>query len=317
MTYAIGVDIGGTKIAIGVVERTGRLIKQSVIPTDLSIPPFDMISKINSEIKYIIKKTNILVDDIKGIGIGAPGPLNSKSGIIICPPNLPTWLNIPIQKWVGNEFPFPVKLENDANAATLAEKWIGAGQGHDNFIYMTVSTGIGSGIISDGKLLRGRKGNAGDIGHMVVDPSYGKCTCGQYGCLEWIASGTAISREGSKIMDEPLSTKEIFELYKKDQPDIVSYINSVLDVLGKGCVTLINTFDTEKIIIGGGVSKVGNMLFNPIRRYVQSHALNPDGRNTEIVQSHLKQNSGVLGAAALWIDSDNIKMDDPILKDIN
>src|SRR5699024_6786384 len=223
MTYAIGVDIGGTNVAIGVVEETGELINQSIIPTDLSISPFDMVSRINDEIKRVIKKANIQENYIKGIGIGAPGPLDSKNGMVTCPPNLPTWIDIPIQEWVQNQFPFPVKLENDANAAALAERWIGAGQENENFVYMTVSTGIGAGIIADGKLLRGRKGNAGDIGHMVVDPSFGQCTCGQYGCLEWIASGTAISREGSKIMGKALSSKEIFELYKQNQPEIVPY----------------------------------------------------------------------------------------------
>jgi len=303
LTYAIGVDIGGTKVAIGIVDESGMMIEQSIIPTDLSIAPFDMISIINFEVKKVIKSSEIQEEAIKGIGIGAPGPLDSKRGEIICPPNLPTWTNIPIQEWVERAFPFPVKLENDANAAALAEKWIGAGQDHDDFIYMTVSTGIGAGIIADGKLLRGRKGNAGDIGHIVVDPSFGQCTCGQYGCLEWIASGTAISREGSKIMGETLSTKAVFELYEQRQPEIVTYIDSVINVLGEACANLINTFDTEKIVIGGGVSKTGDTLFAPIRSYIQSYALNPDGRKTEVVPSMLEQNSGVVGAAALWIDS--------------
>lgn len=303
MLYTIGVDIGGTKVAIGVVESTGKVIEQSVIPTDLTITPYDMISRINREVNKVIQNANIPTQHIKGIGIGAPGPLDSKKGMITCPPNLPTWKDIPIKEWVEKEFDFPVRLENDANAAALAEKWIGAGQSCNHFIYMTVSTGIGSGIICDGKLLRGRKGNAGDIGHMVVDPSFGTCTCGQKGCLEMIASGTAISREGSKIIGESLSTEEVFQLYDQGHPEIVPYLDSVIEVLGVACVSLINTFDTEKIIIGGGVSKVGDALFQPIRSYVQSYALNPDGRTTKIVPSKLEQNSGVVGAAALWIPS--------------
>ena|SRR5690625_216463 len=303
MKNSIGVDIGGTKVAIGIVNETGLVKEQSIIPTDLSISPFDMISKINVEIKNIITQAGLKQEDITGIGIGAPGPLDSKNGMILCPPNLPTWKDIPIQKWVEDEFSIPVKLENDANAAALAEKWIGAGQKNDDFIYMTVSTGIGSGIISDGKLLHGRKGNAGDVGHIVVDPSFGQCTCGQYGCLEWIASGTAIAREGSKIMGEKLTTAEVFNLYDQNHPDIIPYMNRVFNVLGVACVTLINMFDTEKIVIGGGVSNSGETLFNPIRTYVQSYALNPDGRKTEIVPSQLKQSSGVVGAAALWMDN--------------
>src|SRR5699024_2652687 len=245
MKNSIGVDIGGTKVAIGIVNETGLVKEQSIIPTDLSISPFDMISKINVEIKNIITQAGLKQEDITGIGIGARGPLDSKNGMILCPPNLPTWKDIPIQKWVEDEFSIPVKLEHDANAAALAEIWIGAGQKNDDFIYMTVSTGIGSGIILDGKLLLARKGNAGDVGHIVVDPLFGQCTCGQYGCLEWIASGTAISREGSKIMGETLSTKAVFELYEQRQPEIVTYIDSVINVLGEACANLINTFDTE------------------------------------------------------------------------
>src|SRR5690625_4475071 len=299
MKNSIGVDIGGTKVAIGIVNETGLVKEQSIIPTDLSISPFDMISKINVEIKNIITQAGLKQEDITGIGIGAPGPLDSKNGMILCPPNLPTWKDIPIQKWVEDEFSIPVKLENDANAAALAEKWIGAGQKNDDFIYMTVSTGIGSGIISDGKLLHGRKGNAGDVGHIVIDPSFGQCVCGQYGCLEWIASGTAIARQGSEIMEQQLSTKEVFDLYFQGEPRIVQLIEKVFRVLGVACVNLTNTFDTEKIVIGGGVTQVGKVLFNSIQEYVQQYALGDQRRKTEIVPAQLNQNAGVIGAAAL------------------
>src|SRR5699024_5567004 len=221
MNYAIGIDIGGTKIAIAIVNHFGEIIEQSVIPTDLSIPAFEMIERVNEEVRNIIHKTGIQEDDINGIGIGAPGPLDSKNGMITCPPNLKTWIDIPIQEYVEKAFPYTVKLENDANAAALADKWIGEGQHHDDVIYMTVSTGIGSGVIADGRLLRGRKGNGGDIGHMVVDSSFGKCACGQNGCLENIASGTAIAREGSRIMGTSLTTKEVFELYHQVNIEIV------------------------------------------------------------------------------------------------
>lgn len=303
MTYAIGIDIGGTKTAIAIVNQSGEMIEHSVLPTDLSIPAFKMIERMNREVKELIEKSGVQDDNIKGIGIGAPGPLDSKNGMITCPPNLETWVDIPIQKWVEEAFPFPVKLENDANVAALAEKWIGEGRHYDDYIYMTVSTGIGSGIIADGKLLRGRKGNAGDVGHMVVDTSFAKCSCGQYGCLEAIASGTAIAREGSKIAGKSLTTKEVFDLYHQGHAEIAVYMKKVFHVLGIACVSLINTFDTEKIIIGGGVSKAGDALFQPIREYVSTYALNPDGRRTKIVPSKLGQNSGVIGAAALWMAS--------------
>lgn len=304
MNYAIGVDIGGTKTALGMIDEQGKTMIHTTMPTDLTIPPQEMISKVIAEIKQIIEQSDIDESNIKGIGVGAPGPLDSKVGMITCPPNLPSWRDIPIKKWLEAAFSFPVTIENDANAAALAEKWIGAGKGYENYIYMTVSTGIGAGIITEGRLLRGRKGNAGDIGHIVVNPAYGECTCGQKGCLEWIASGTAIAREGSKIKGETLSTEEVFHLYEQKDPEIVPYIEDVFNSLSQACVSLINIFDTEKIILGGGVTQVGNVLFDPIRSYVKKSALNPDGRKVEVVASELGSHNGIIGAAALWLDEE-------------
>ncbi|HLR60674.1 MAG TPA: ROK family protein [Pseudogracilibacillus sp.] len=300
--YAIGVDIGGTKIAIGVVNELGHVIDSVSIPTNVMIPPENVIHDINQQIKNILIENKLKEDEVIGIGVGAPGPLDSKAGMITCPPNLPLWRDLPIKKLIENAFSIPVLIENDANAAALAEKWIGDGQACDHFIYMTISTGIGSGIITEGKLLRGKKGNAGDIGHMVVNPTYGVCTCGQEGCLEWIASGTAIARIGSEIMEEKKTTEEIFKLYNEGQDKIVPYINDVFKSIGQATVTLINTFDTEKIIIGGGVSQIGDTLIKPIQTYINHFALNPEGRKVKVVQSHLGSNNGVIGAAALWLN---------------
>ena len=302
MNYSIGVDIGGTKVAIAVVNESGVIHHQSIIPTELTIKPEVMIHKISEEIKHVVKNSTISIDDIIGVGIGAPGPLDSKNGMITCPPNLPTWTDIPIRKLIEEHLSIPVILENDANAAALAEKWIGAAQENENFIYITVSTGIGAGIIDNGKLLRGQKGNAGDIGHMVVDPSFGECSCGQSGCLESIASGTAIAKRGSKIMERDVTTEEVFDLFGDNNPEIVAYIESVYKVLGVASVNMINTFDPEKIVIGGGVSKVGDPLFKSIRAYVSQYALNTTGRKTEIVPAQLDQSSGVIGAAALFFE---------------
>ncbi|SEP82915.1 glucokinase [Virgibacillus subterraneus] len=299
MQHAIGVDIGGTKVAIAIVDEAGNILTESVIPTDLSIPAIKMVEKINNEIEQVIKRTGIPMEQLIGIGIGAPGPLDSKHGIITSPPNLSGWIDVPISHLVEQHFSIPVSLENDANAAAMAERLIGAAQENDNFAYITVSTGIGAGIVAEGKLLRGLKGNAGDIGHTVVEPSFGKCTCGQYGCLEWIASGTAIARQGSAIIGKDISTKDVFNLYFNGNKEIIRLIEKVFRVLGVASVSVINTFDTEKIVIGGGVSKVGDPLFQSIQAYVSEFALNETGRQTEIVPAKLEQSSGVIGAAAL------------------
>lgn len=302
MQYSIGVDIGGTKTAIAIVDETGKIADQVKIQTNTTARPEAVIEQINGEIDQLIQSDNIPVHQLQGIGIGAPGPLDVNKGKITSPPNLPNWKDVSIVEMIEDYFRLPVRLENDANAATIAEDWIGAGSPYRDFVYVTVSTGIGAGIISDGKLLTGQSGNAGDIGHTVVDPSFGRCTCGQEGCLEVVASGTAIARHGSFIMKKELTTQEVFDLYEKGEPKIVSLITKVFKRLGAGCVSLINTLDTEAIIIGGGVSNVGAPLFDTLQDYVNRYALNPKGRHTRIIPAKLQQDPGVIGAAALWFD---------------
>lgn len=299
MQYAVGVDIGGTKTAIALVNENGTIIESSIMPTNLTVTPQQMVIKITNEIKRQMKVSRVTEEKMIGIGVGAPGPIDNKKGTIVSPPNLKSWANFPIRDKLREQFSCPIIFENDANAAALAEKWVGAGQGYQNFVFITISTGIGAGIVSDGRLLRGLVGNAGDIGHTVVDPSFGRCVCGQYGCLEWIASGTAIARQGSEIMGEELSTKDVFNLYFEGEQKIVTLIESVFQVLGAACVNLTNTFDTERIVIGGGVAQVGDHLFAAIRKYMQNYALGEQRRQTEIVPAKLNQNAGVIGAAAL------------------
>lgn len=299
MKYSVGVDIGGTKVAIAIVSQEGEVVFDKTISTDLSITPEAMIDRICEEVNHVISASKIEKENLIGIGIGAPGPLYSKEGMITCPPNLPSWIDVPISKLVEERVSLPVVLENDANAAALAEKWVGSAMDTDNFTYMTISTGVGAGVVVEGRLLRGLKGNAGDIGHTVVDPSYGTCPCGQKGCLEWIASGTAIARQGSEVLGRKVTTEEVFELYKQNDKDIVPLVDGILKVIGQACVTIVNLFDPEKIVIGGGVSKVGDILFNPVQEYVSQFALNPTGRKTQVVCAKLNQSSGVVGAAAL------------------
>jgi glucokinase len=308
--YAIGIDIGGTKVAVGIVDAAGQLHSQTIIPTDLERSPREMIEEIIETVEQLIQQSHIPLEQLVGIGIGAPGPLDAKKGCITCPPNLPRWIHVPIVEWFKERFSFPVFLENDANAAALAEKWVGSAKESEHFIYLTISTGIGAGLYLDGKLFTGARGNAGDIGHIVIDPSYGKCTCGQKGCLEWIASGTAIARRGSEIMGTPLSTKEVFQLYQQGEPKIVPFIHEVFNAIGVGCVTLINLFDPEKIVIGGGVSEVGAPLFEAVQSYIHSYALNPDGCKIQVVPASLRQHAGVIGAAAVFFKKKGEKQHD-------
>lgn len=300
MSYAVGIDIGGTKTAIGLVDQSGQVLAKNTLPTDHSVPPSEMVDRIAAAVKQLATAAGIKETDILGIGIGAPGPLNTKLGQITEPPNMRGWWGFPIVESFKRHFELPISFQNDATAAALAEKWIGAAKKAENFVYITISTGIGAGIYSHGKLITGATGNAGDVGHLVVDPTVGTCVCGQQGCWEFVASGTAIARQASELLGRTVTSKEVFDLALNDKdPDMERLVNQVFRNIGIGCVTLINTLDPELLVIGGGVSQIGNPLFDAVRDYVSHHALNPSGRNTPVIPAALQQEAGLIGAAAL------------------
>ncbi|UOF90936.1 ROK family protein [Fodinisporobacter ferrooxydans] len=298
-SYTIGVDIGGTKIAIGVVDEKGAIHAKTILPTDHTATPTQMVDRIQQAIHGMLMDLGPGKEHVLGIGIGVPGPIDKTKGKFLCPPNLPKWANFAVVDEFQKYFSLPIQFENDANAATLGEKWIGAAKDNRNFVYITISTGIGAGLYINGGLVSGASGNAGEAGHIVIDPGKGTCRCGQKGCFEWVASGTAIARQGSELLGKHVTAKEVFQLYQEGHPAISSLISEIVTYIGMGCVTLINLFDPEKIVIGGGVSEVGEVLFAGIQNYVRQYALSPKGRETAIVPAALRQDTGIIGAAAL------------------
>jgi glucokinase len=300
MTYAIGIDIGGTKTAIGLVTDSGTLVEKQILKTEISEPPRVMIDQMYEAVNVILKNNQLLVADLIGIGIGAPGPLDVKKGEITFSPNLPTWLGTPLVERVKAYFPLTrIRLENDANAAAVAEKWVGAAQNVDTFLYLTISTGIGGGLYADGRPVFGSTGNGGEVGHIIIDSNGPLCTCGLRGCFEAVASGMAIAELGSNLKGQALTTKDVFDLYEAGDAQMTTFVEDVFEKIGIGCVTLINTFDPELIVLGGGVTNVGKPLFDAVKAYTEKFALTPVGRHTPIVPSGLDQDTGVIGAAAL------------------
>lgn len=300
--YALGIDIGGTKTAIAIMNVSGTIISHDQLKTSTHVAPEVMLDRIIICAKKLLEKSDVTEKTLLGIGIGAPGPLDLFRGMITYPPNLPLWREVRIVDYISQHFSVPIHLENDASAAALAEHHFGAGHGHKNILFVTISTGIGAGIIANNTLISGGIGNAGDVGHMVVDPSFGLCVCGQLGCFEHICSGTAISREASRLKKMPLSTKDVFQLYREKEPVITPYLDKVIERMGMAFVSLINTLDPEIVIIGGGVSQAGDILFEPIRHYVTRFTLNKDAAHTPIVPAELNQTAGVIGAAALILN---------------
>lgn len=299
MSYAVGIDIGGTKTAIALADKTGVVLEKDVIPTDTSISPEKMIEVMMDHVDELLARCHKTIDDIDGIGIGVPGPIDLTKGEVAYAPNLPNWSNTPIVPIFSKRFSTRIVLANDANAAALGEKWLGAAKNSNHFIYMTISTGIGGGFFTDGKLFNGSKGNAAEVGHMVIEYGGPVCGCGQKGCFEAVASGTAIAKHGSAIMGRTLTTKEVFDLYKNGDPKMVPYVEDVFTKIGTGVTNLINLLEPEMVVLGGGVTNVGEPLFAAVTKYVRENAISNSGKQTRIVPSELSQDTGVMGAAAL------------------
>ncbi|MFC7442090.1 ROK family protein [Laceyella putida] len=293
MKVALGVDIGGTKTAIGLVDQVGNILHKEVIPTEIDWKPERMCDKIMETIRMLIAEAEVNIDTLVGIGFGVPGPIDRERGTIVCPPNLPTWHGFQMRSYLAKKLSLSILIENDANVATLAEKWLGAGKENDSFVYLTISTGVGGGFYINGDVLWGKYGNAAEVGFMVMNAA------GE--TIEDLASGTAIVKRASALTGETLTTAEVFRRYQQGDAVMVPLVEETFRHLGIFCTNLIAFAEPEKIIIGGGVSNVGEPLFQALRNHVQQHACTPFGKKTEIVPASLRSDTGLIGAAALFL----------------
>jgi glucokinase len=275
----IGVDVGGTKTAAAqVFHGNPPQLRNAVVRPTRAAEGLDVsLSQIYGTIEACLSP------DVEAIGICAPGPLNPKTGVVINPPNLPGWSNVPLAEWVTRRFNLPCRVENDANAAGLAEVLFGAARGYPSVFYATLSTGIGAGIILDGRIYHGKNGAAAEGGHVSVDylrQPY--CNCGVPGCIEGLASGSALARQG---LDPTALTAEQFEEWTV--------------MLGAWLGSVVSLLDPDIIVIGGGMANVGEPLFSRLRSIVPTRTINQFASATPIVPARLAADVGVLGAAAV------------------
>ena len=314
--YYIGVDLGGTKILTALADQNGELLARKNIPTEADKGKKVIIDNIVQSIKAVMQETDIKKEKIKRIGLGSPGPLNSKEGVIYETANMP-WENVRIVEILENQLDLPVKLENDANAAALGEKHFGAGQNINNMIYVTVSTGIGGGIIIEGDILQGVDGSGGEIGHMKIKPEGPECGCGAQGCLEALASGTAIARMGREYVQDN-NDGLLVELANNDPQQVDAILiakaayqgdeiaqdiyNTAGYYLGIGLANLINIFNTEMIVFGGGVSRDRDLLTDSMETSLKENALATSLEKVQLCDSQLKSETGVYGAVAVALE---------------
>ena len=310
----LGIDLGGTKIIAGLVDSVGQVVAKQYRTTEAREGPAAVLDRMIEATGELLTAESIDRNEIIAVGVAAPGPIDAKSGVVTAPPNLPGWHNVPLAKRIQERLSLPAFLENDANAAALGEHRFGAGRGAEHLIYVTASTGIGGGFILDGRLYRGATGAAAEVGHMTILPCGPLCGCGNRGCLEALASGTAIAREAQERVARGVPTL-IAELAQGDSDGISAKMvaqaadlgdaeaNEILDqamiYLGVGMANLVNLFNPQLLVIGGGLTKMGPRLFDPVRRIVDRRAFPAAASAVEIKRAQLGDDVGLLGAAAV------------------
>lgn len=312
--YRIGVDVGGTNVKIALVDKKGEIKFPKTVPTRAEMGYEYTIGNIQQSIKDLISEAGIEKSSLEGIGFGFPGQIDCDKGIVRLAPNIPGWVNVPIAEIMQKEFNVPVKVDNDVRCAALAELNYGAGVGCKNLICITVGTGIGSGLIINGKIVRGASNAAGEIGHIKLEMNDGLlCGCGDRGCLEAYASGPSIVAMAKEYVLGGKSAKfrEIAGSIDAITPAIVAQAanegdavaKKIFEIMGEyigiGLTSVVNLLNPEKIVIGGGVADAGDILLEPLRKTLKSRTMPIQGAAVEVVPAQLGNTAGIIGSSLL------------------
>lgn len=316
--FIIGVDLGGTNIVAGALSVDGtKHFAMRSIPTNSSLGDEGVAERIVELVQEVIvmtmRETGASREHFIGVGVGAPGPLDRERGIVIVAPNL-GWSNFPLRERIHARLELPTTLDNDANCATFGEWWQGAGRGSTNLIGLTIGTGIGGGIILNGQLYHGASDVAGEIGHTTLDVNGRHCKCGNYGCLEAYASGPAIATRAREVMVreegesvipsmvngryEDITAQTVYDAAKAGDQVASEIVRDTARYLGAGIANLLNIFNPDTVVIAGGVTAAGAVLFDPLQREVRRRAFSPAVHAVKIVPGTLPGSAGVVGAVA-------------------
>jgi glucokinase len=306
---ALGLDVGGTKLAAGLVTADGDVRAFATVPTLVAEGPDQVVRRLCALAGQVLAEAGGIAEDVCGVGIGCCGPVNAHTGVVHEPPNLTGWCDVPLATMVSAALDLPTWVENDATAATVGEWRFGAGHGATDMVYLTISTGVGGGIVAGGTVLRGSSGNGGEPGHIVVVPDGRRCNCGSAGCLEAYVSGTAIADrarqrlaagESSTLAAMPVLTAEVVAAAAGAGDRLAGEVwRETTDLLGSAVVGLVNLFEPQVVVLGGGVTRTGEQLLAPVRSRVRALAMGPAARAVRITLATLGERVGVVGAAAV------------------
>ena len=315
----IGVDIGGTKVAVGLVNAQGEIKRQSRVPMAASGSADDGVNAVISAVDALFANDPAGRVPLRGIGVCSPGPLDPRTGVIINPPNLPCWRNFPLAEKMSQHFDVPVKVDNDGNAAALAEARWGAGRGYRNVFYATIGTGIGTGIVFDGRIYHGRTGAAAEGGHVSIDYRGPLCACGKHGCIEVFATGPAIARRArAKVAADPTRGAALLALANGHAESVTSemvgqayaagdrlaeeILRETIELLTQWLGNIIDLLEPDVIILGGGAATMLVPFFPEIRDRLPACSINQRCQEIPIVKAFYGADAGIAGGAALCSD---------------
>lgn len=317
--YIVGIDLGGTNIVSGCVANDGSaLLGEHSVPTGADEGPDAVVQRMIDGAKASMATT--LEKDSSaefiGVGVGAPGPLDAETGVVLVAPNL-GWVNMPLRQRLQDGLGLPTALDNDANCAVLGEWWRGAANGSRIALGVTLGTGIGGGIIINGRMFRGASGYAGEIGHMTIDANGRRCKCGNYGCVEAYASGPNIALRAIEALESGspstlpsyvngdlrrISAQTVYQAAQAGDPLALEVVKETAHFLGAAVASLMNILNPEVVVVMGGVTQAGESLLEPLRREVSRRAFKPVVAACRIVPGTLTGVAGVYGAARAWIE---------------
>lgn len=321
MTHYIGLDLGGTNVKAGVVDENGCVRSQLSVPTNAIGGQEAVIAAMVDAARQVAAEAGLSLEQIAGIGIGAPGPLDLEAGVVSEAPNIPGWQNVPLRARIAEATGRPSVLENDANAAAFGEFWAGAGRNPSirHLVMLTLGTGIGSGLIVDGKLIHGAHGIGAEGGHTIVQPGGRICNCGQRGCLEAYASASNTACRAQEAIDagratmltqsrsrpsKAITAKDVFAAAATGDELAKSIIDDTALYLGIACVNFCRLFDPQMIVFAGGMMLAGDTLFAEIRRVFEEQTWSLTKPTVRIVPAELGNDAGFIGAAAVAWDAD-------------
>jgi len=308
----VGIDIGANHIVVAVADLRGHVLAECELPFDIAGGPQVGLEHVSSTIEKMLVEAKCEQESVKAIAVGVPGPVVAKMGAVAAPPIMPGWDGFPIQKQLRERWGRPVFVDNDADLGALGEWTYGAGNREPNLTYIKIGTGIGCGILIEGKIYRGVLGTAGEIGHVTISEDGPPCTCGNYGCLEAMAGGRAIAQRAQLAIKagqrtslaainqgREVSARDVAEAAKEGDSISQQLLNDAGRHIGSALASLINLLNPGLVLIGGGVVGAGDFLLSPIRQVVSERSMRPSLQATRIEVAALRSKSTVMGAIAL------------------